>query len=124
MTSFDEPGSLVNDLSVHMEDLSSPQPFNDEEKCTKIGMYEQQIRIFDARKDYLLNMLEIEKTGPRPSTATMEKLNAEMRNIDEKIKNLEGKLNDLMPCPVALCNHNFKFKAAKRHAEPILRPAK
>ncbi|GFR22439.1 hypothetical protein TNCT_365681 [Trichonephila clavata] len=90
MTSFDEPGSLVNDQSVHMEYVSSPQPLTDEEKCTKISMYEQQIRIFDARKDYLLNMLEIEKTGSSPSTATMEKLNAEMRNIDGKIKNLEG----------------------------------
>ncbi|GFQ99679.1 hypothetical protein TNCT_80401 [Trichonephila clavata] len=78
MTSFDEPGSLVNDQSVHMEDLSSPQPLNDEEKCTRIGMYEQQIRIFDARKDYLLNMLEIEKN--RTQTIHGNNREAECRN--------------------------------------------
>ncbi|GFQ73569.1 uncharacterized protein TNCT_662241 [Trichonephila clavata] len=47
-----------------------------------------------------------------------------MSNVDEKIKKLQGKLNDIMPCPVALCKHNFKFKSTKRRAEPIIRPGK
>ncbi|GFR07497.1 hypothetical protein TNCT_632011 [Trichonephila clavata] len=54
----------------------------------------------------------------------MENLHADIKSIDEKIQFLEGNLNDILPCPVALYKHNFKFKSAKRHAEPILRPAK
>ncbi|GFR30784.1 hypothetical protein TNCT_328191 [Trichonephila clavata] len=33
-------------------------------------------------------------------------------------------MSEFLPCPIALCTHNYKFKAVKRPAEPILRPAK
>ncbi|GFU21701.1 uncharacterized protein TNCV_3123011 [Trichonephila clavipes] len=47
-----------------------------------------------------------------------------MTSLDEKINILEGKMLELLPCPIALCSHNSKNKAVKRTAEPVIRPAK
>ncbi|GFY38244.1 hypothetical protein TNIN_123081 [Trichonephila inaurata madagascariensis] len=69
-------------------------------------------------------MLEIEKSIPSPTPETMQKLETELRALDDKIKELEGKMTEFLPCPIALCPHNYKFKAVKRPAEPVIRPAK
>ncbi|GFR01913.1 uncharacterized protein TNCT_238441 [Trichonephila clavata] len=54
-----------------------------------------------------------------------QQLEDEAANLDEKIKTLEGKMSVLLPCPVSLCTHNFKYKSnKKRPAAPIIRPAK
>ncbi|GFV58691.1 hypothetical protein TNCV_1947561 [Trichonephila clavipes] len=44
--------------------------------------------------------------------------------LDDKIKDLEGKMTEFLPYPIALCPHNYKFKVVKRPAEPVIRPAK
>ncbi|GFT67106.1 uncharacterized protein TNCV_1892221 [Trichonephila clavipes] len=63
------------------------------------------------------------KSGPTPETTL--KLEEEAAGLDEQIKALEGNMSELLPCPVSLCAHNFKYKNNKeRSAEPILRPAK
>ncbi|GFQ99766.1 hypothetical protein TNCT_663331, partial [Trichonephila clavata] len=126
MTSFPEPGSLVGDPSdqcVDMEDFTA-STLTEEQRCAKLSGLETQIQIFDARKDCVLKMIEIDRNNKHPLPETMPKLESELKFINGKINFLEGKLNDSLPCPVALCNHNFKFKTTKRHAEPILRPAK
>ncbi|GFQ90660.1 hypothetical protein TNCT_579071 [Trichonephila clavata] len=126
MTSFEEPGSLVGDSSdqcVNMEDITTAT-LTEEQRCAKLSGLETQIQIFDARKDYILKMIEIDRKNISPLPETLPQLESELKNINDKINFLEGKLYDSLPCPVALCNHNFKFKSAKRHAEPILRPAK
>ncbi|GFR30155.1 uncharacterized protein TNCT_240981 [Trichonephila clavata] len=126
MTSIREPESLVGDSSdqcVVMEDISA-STLTEEQRCTKISGLETQIQIFDARKDYVLTMIEIDKRNKHPLPETMPKLEGELKFVKEKIIFLEGKLNDSLPCPVPLCNHNFTFKPTKRHAEPIVKPAK
>ncbi|GFR18090.1 hypothetical protein TNCT_652761 [Trichonephila clavata] len=123
MTSIEEPRSQVGencDQSITMEDISTTPHLTDEERCAKITGFEKQSQIFDARKDYVVNMLEIEKKIPSPTT----QLKNELKNLDEKIEFLEGKMSEPLPCPIVLCTHNYKFKAVKRPAEPILRPAK
>ncbi|GFQ86908.1 uncharacterized protein TNCT_111961, partial [Trichonephila clavata] len=126
MTSIREPESLVGDSSdqcVVMEDISA-STLTEEQRCTKISGLETQIQIFDARKNYVLTMIDIDKRNKHPLPETMPKLEGELKSVKEKIIFLEGKLNDSLPCPVPLCNHNFTFKPTKRHAEPIVKPAK
>ncbi|GFX07220.1 uncharacterized protein TNCV_2971971 [Trichonephila clavipes] len=82
------------------------------------------MRIFFARKKYVSELLEIEKENNGPMTETAQKSEEEMTSLDEKINILEGKMLELLPCPIALCSHNSKNKAVKRTAEPVIRPAK
>ncbi|GFY70554.1 hypothetical protein TNIN_143401 [Trichonephila inaurata madagascariensis] len=94
----------------------------DEQKCTNLQSIDKQIRIFAARKTI---ELDIEKSIPSPTTKTTQKLEADAASLEEKIKALEGNMIELLPCPVPLCSHNFKYKNAKKRAvEPIIRPAK
>ncbi|GFW34829.1 uncharacterized protein TNCV_2698091 [Trichonephila clavipes] len=73
----------------------------------------------------LLNCLTLRKRNPGPTPETTLKLEEEAAGLDEQIKALEGNMSELLPCPVSLCAHNFKYKNnKKRSAEPILRPAK
>ncbi|GFR29085.1 hypothetical protein TNCT_326191 [Trichonephila clavata] len=125
--SIEELGSQVGENCyqyITMEDVSVTPPLTDEERCAKITAFEKQSQIFDARKDYVVNMLVIEKKIPSPTTETRTQLENELKNLDEKIKFLEGKMSEFLPCPIAFCTHNYIFKAVKRPAEPILRPAK
>ncbi|GFV19453.1 hypothetical protein TNCV_3663861 [Trichonephila clavipes] len=71
-------------------------------------------------------MLNIEKSIPGPTTETTQKLEAEAASLDEKIRAFEGNMLELLPCPVPLCAHNFKYNKnnKKRAAEPIIRPSK
>ncbi|GFW81514.1 PRE_C2HC domain-containing protein [Trichonephila clavipes] len=60
-----------------------------------------------------------------PTNETSQLLEAEDAGLDDKIKALEGKMLEFLPCPVPLCAHNFKYnKNKKRTAEPIIRPSK
>ncbi|GFQ88442.1 hypothetical protein TNCT_232091 [Trichonephila clavata] len=123
MTSLDS-GAQVDDQSVNMEDVSVPI-LTDEDKCTKLTSLEKQCRILSARRDYVAEMIEIENVIPSNTSEMTQQLEGEDANLDEKIKNLEGKVSVLQPCPVSLCTHNFKYKSnKKRPAEPIIRPAK
>ncbi|GFY62439.1 uncharacterized protein TNIN_461251 [Trichonephila inaurata madagascariensis] len=117
---------LVDDQCVNMEDLGPPPlaPTPDEHRCLKLKSFDKEIRIFSARKDYISEMLEIEKSIPSPTPETTQKLEAEQKTLEEKIKDLEGKMTEFLPCPIALCPHNYKFKAVKRPADPVIRPAK
>ncbi|GFR00386.1 hypothetical protein TNCT_410271 [Trichonephila clavata] len=118
MTSIEEPGSQVGDnceQSINMEDVSITPPLTNEERCATIKGFEKQYHIFDARKDYVVCMLEIERKIPSPATETMTQLEDELKNLDIKTKIVEGKMNEFLPCPIALslCTHNYKFKAVK-----------
>ncbi|GFY70982.1 uncharacterized protein TNIN_221811 [Trichonephila inaurata madagascariensis] len=116
---------LVDDQCINMEDLGPPPaPMPDEHRCLKLKSFDKEIRIFSARKDYISEMLEIEKSIPSPTPETTQKLEAEQRTLEDKIKDLEGKMTEFLPCPIALCPHNYKFKAVKRPADPVIRPAK
>ncbi|GFS65482.1 hypothetical protein TNIN_338241 [Trichonephila inaurata madagascariensis] len=81
---------------------------------------------FAARKDYVSEMLDIEKSSPGPTTETIQKLEADASSLDERVKDLEGNMLELLPCPVPLCAHNFKYNknAKKRSAGHIIRPSK
>ncbi|GFQ81631.1 hypothetical protein TNCT_620761 [Trichonephila clavata] len=127
MTSISELGTPVDDQSVQMEDVSIPTPLTDEQKCARIKGFEKEVNIFSARMDYVQDMLRIEKIEDNPHKETMEQLASELQNLERKVKFLEGKVTEFLPCPAALCKHNYKFrntKNSKRHADPILRPAK
>ncbi|GFV59454.1 uncharacterized protein TNCV_4921451 [Trichonephila clavipes] len=69
-------------------------------------------------------MLEKEKSIPSPTPEATQKLEAELTMLEDKIKVLEGKMTEFLPCPIALCSHNYKFKAVKRPADPVIRPEK
>ncbi|GFY43626.1 uncharacterized protein TNIN_262801 [Trichonephila inaurata madagascariensis] len=116
---------ISDDQSVVMEEINPPT-ITDEQRCNNLKSIEKQIRIFAARKDYVSEMLDIEKSSPGPTTETIQKLEADAASLDEKIKDLEGNMLELLPCPVPLCAHNFKFNKnnKKRSAEPIIRPSK
>ncbi|GFR28659.1 hypothetical protein TNCT_180871 [Trichonephila clavata] len=92
----------------------------DEERCAKITGFEKQPRIFDSRKDYVVSMLEIEKKISSSTPETRTQLENEMKSLDEKIKFLEGEMTKFLPCPIALCTHNSKFKAVKRQLSQYL----
>ncbi|GFT45606.1 uncharacterized protein TNCV_1055591 [Trichonephila clavipes] len=116
--------NLSVDQSVEMEEIN-PQIATDQQKCNNLQSIDKQIRIFVARKEYVSQMLDIEKSIPGPTTETTQKLEEDAASLDEKIKALEGNMSELLPCPVSLCAHNFKYKKnKKRAAEPIIRPAK
>ncbi|GFU50317.1 uncharacterized protein TNCV_301501 [Trichonephila clavipes] len=116
--------NLFVDQSVEMEEIN-PQTVTDQQKCNNLQSIDKQIRIFVARKEYVSQMLDIEKSIPGPTTETTQKLEADAASLDEKIKALEGNMSELLPCPVPLCAHNFKYKNnKKRAAEPIIRSAK
>ncbi|GFR01423.1 uncharacterized protein TNCT_297161 [Trichonephila clavata] len=86
---------------------------------------EKQSRVLSARKDYVTDMTEIENSIPSKTEDVKQQLEEEAANLDEKIKFLEGKMSVLLPCPVPLCKHNFKYKSnRKRMAELIIKPAK
>ncbi|GFW56099.1 probable RNA-directed DNA polymerase from transposon X-element [Trichonephila clavipes] len=103
-----------------------PQNITDEQKCNNLKSIDKQIKIYTARKDYIKNMLNIEKSIPGPTNETSQQLEAEAAGLDDKIKALEGKMLEFLPCPVPLCAHNFKYNKnnKKRTAEPIIRPSK
>ncbi|GFV96373.1 uncharacterized protein TNCV_2869511 [Trichonephila clavipes] len=116
--------NLSDDQSVIMEEFD-PQNITDEQKCNNLKSIDKQIKIYTARKDYIKNMLNIEKSIPGPTNETSQLLEAEAAGLDDKIKALEGKMLEFLPCPVPLCAHNFKYnKNKKRTAEPIIRPSK
>ncbi|GFY38114.1 uncharacterized protein TNIN_248121 [Trichonephila inaurata madagascariensis] len=104
--------------------LAPPTPLSDEQRCLKLKSFDKEVRIFSARKDYISKMLEIEKSIPSPTPETTQKLETELRILYDKIKKLEGKMTEFLPCPIALYPHNYKFKAVKRPADPVIRPAK
>ncbi|GFW16117.1 nucleic-acid-binding protein from transposon X-element [Trichonephila clavipes] len=116
----------VVDQSINMEDLGPPSPpkFPAELRCSQIKSVQMEMRIFTARKKYVSELLEIEKESNGPMSETAQKSEEEMTSLDEKINILEGKMLELLPCPIALCSHNSKNKAVKRTAEPVIRPAK
>ncbi|GFU36913.1 hypothetical protein TNCV_2670891 [Trichonephila clavipes] len=90
----------------------------------KLKSIEKEVRIFSARKDYVSEMLEIEKSIPSQTPGATQTLEAELMTLEEKIKVLEGKMTEFLPCSIALCSHNYNFKAVKRYADPVIRPAK
>ncbi|GFW03390.1 hypothetical protein TNCV_4939231 [Trichonephila clavipes] len=110
-----------DDQCVIMEKIN-PQTLTDQQKCTNLQSIDKQIRIFTARKYYVMEMLDIEKSIPGPTSETTQKLEADAASLDEKIKALEGNMLELLPCLVPLCVCNFKYKNnKKRVAEPIIR---
>ncbi|GFW02630.1 hypothetical protein TNCV_2456441 [Trichonephila clavipes] len=107
-----------------MEEIN-PQTVTDQQKCNHLQSIDKQIQIFTIRKNYVSQMLDVEKNIPGPTPENTLKLEEEAAGLDEKIKALEGNMSELLPCPVSLCAHNFKYKNnKKRAAEPIIRPAK
>ncbi|GFX78120.1 uncharacterized protein TNCV_5134681 [Trichonephila clavipes] len=116
--------NLSVDQSVEMEEIN-PQTVTDQQKCNQLHSIDKQLKIFSVRKEYVSQMLDVEKTSLGPTPETILKLEEEASGLDEKIKALEGNMSELLPCPVSLCAHNFKYKNnKKRAAEPIIRPSK
>ncbi|GFQ92335.1 uncharacterized protein TNCT_674941, partial [Trichonephila clavata] len=125
MTSIEEPGSLVGDPSdqcVEMEEIPTKN-LTDEERCSTLSSLETQIQVFDARRDYVIRLMEIDKLNGSPLPETMPQLVSEKENLEDKIKYLEGKTHEILPCPIANCRHHIRYKAFKRPAEPIIRPS-
>ncbi|GFU20590.1 uncharacterized protein TNCV_3368741 [Trichonephila clavipes] len=81
--------NLSDDQSVIMEEFD-PQNITDEQKCNNLKSIDKQIKIYTARKDYIKNMLNIEKSIPGPTNETSQLLEAEAAGLDDKIKALEG----------------------------------
>ncbi|GFY26527.1 hypothetical protein TNCV_2878571 [Trichonephila clavipes] len=116
--------NLSVDQSVEMEE-TIPQTVSDQQKCNHLKSIDRQIELFNIRKGYVAQLLDVEKRNPGPTPETTLKLEEEAAGLDEQIKSLEGNMSELLPCPVSLCAHNFKYKNnKKRAAEPIIRPAK
>ncbi|GFU51188.1 uncharacterized protein TNCV_966771 [Trichonephila clavipes] len=115
--------NLCGDQSVIMEEID-PQTITDEQKCTNLKSIDKQIRVFTARKDYVMQMLNIEKSISGPTTETTQKLEADAAGLDEKIRAIEGNMLELLPFPVPLCAHNFNKNNKKRATVPIIRPSK
>ncbi|GFV05285.1 uncharacterized protein TNCV_224971 [Trichonephila clavipes] len=86
--------NLSDDQSVIMEELD-PQNITDEQKCNNLKSIDKQIKIYTARKDYIKNMLNIEKSIPGPTNETSQLLEAEAAGLDDKIKALEVNENKL-----------------------------
>ncbi|GFY78590.1 uncharacterized protein TNIN_248981 [Trichonephila inaurata madagascariensis] len=117
--------SEVDDQCVNMEDNDPPTPkVTDEQHCLHLQGLDKEVSIFAARKEYINQMLEIESSSPSPTLETTKKLEEELSILEAKIKTLEGKMNEFLPCPINKCKHNNKIKAVKRPAEPVIRPAK
>ncbi|GFQ73476.1 hypothetical protein TNCT_378771 [Trichonephila clavata] len=105
MTSIIEPGSLVSensDQSVIMEDISTSPTLTDQDRCNKLRGFEKQYHVFDARKDYVVCMLDIEKRIPSPTDETKMQLEDELKSLEVKLKFLQGKMNEFLPCTIAL----------------------
>ncbi|GFW18967.1 uncharacterized protein TNCV_164831 [Trichonephila clavipes] len=81
--------NLSDDQSVIMEEFD-PQNITDEQKCNNLKSIDKQIKIYTARKDYIKNMLNIEKSIPGPTNETSQQLEAEAAGLDDKIKALEA----------------------------------
>ncbi|GFY46600.1 uncharacterized protein TNIN_66951 [Trichonephila inaurata madagascariensis] len=117
--------SEVDDQCINMEDNDPPPPkITDEQHCLHLHGIDKEIRIFAARKEYINQMLEIERTTPSSTMETTKKLEDELSTMEAKLKTLEGKMTEFLPCPINKCKHNSKIKAVKRPAEPVIRPAK
>ncbi|GFU08884.1 uncharacterized protein TNCV_1317851 [Trichonephila clavipes] len=86
--------NLSDDQSVIMEEFD-PQNITDEQKCNNLKSIDKQIKIYTARKDYIKNMLNIEKSIPGPTNETSQQLEAEAAGLDDKIKALEVNENKL-----------------------------
>ncbi|GFU20548.1 uncharacterized protein TNCV_859531 [Trichonephila clavipes] len=80
--------NLSDDQSVIVEEFD-PQNITDEQKCNNLKSIDKQIKIYTARKDYIKNMLNIEKSIPGPTNETSQQLEAEAAELDDKIKALE-----------------------------------
>ncbi|GFX83862.1 uncharacterized protein TNCV_2546531 [Trichonephila clavipes] len=82
----------VDDQCVNMEDLGPPSPpkFPDELRCSQVKSVQMEMWIFTARKNYVSELLEIEKETNGPRTETAQKSEAEMTSLDEKINILEA----------------------------------
>ncbi|GFU93648.1 RNA-directed DNA polymerase from mobile element jockey [Trichonephila clavipes] len=80
--------------------------------------WKKELEIYQIRKGYINNMIDLENRTPSATTETKSKLEEELKTLDGNISVLEGKLADFLPCPIALCFHNSKNKAVKRTAEP------
>ncbi|GFT88087.1 hypothetical protein TNCV_3718671 [Trichonephila clavipes] len=116
--------NLSEDQCIEMEE-NIPQTPSDQQKCNHLKSIDRQIELFNIRKGYVAQLLDVEKRNPGPTPETTLKLEDEAAGLDEQIKALEGNMSELLPCPVSLCAHNFKYKNnKKRSAEPIIRPAK
>ncbi|GFY42560.1 uncharacterized protein TNIN_123451 [Trichonephila inaurata madagascariensis] len=88
-----------------MEEFNPPI-ISDEQKCNNLKSIEKQIRIFAAREDYVSEMLDIEKSSPGQTTETIQKLEADAASLDEKVKDLEGNMLELLPCPKTVKSNN------------------
>ncbi|GFS53049.1 uncharacterized protein TNIN_148521 [Trichonephila inaurata madagascariensis] len=115
----------VDAQCINMEDNDPPPPtITDEQRCLHLHGIDKENRIFAVRKHYSNEMLEIERSTPSPTPETTKKLEEELPMLEAKIKTLEGKMSEFLVYPIGLCKHNYKFKAVKRPAEPVIRPAK
>ncbi|GFU02304.1 uncharacterized protein TNCV_1238231 [Trichonephila clavipes] len=67
-----------------------PQIVTDQQKCNNLQSIDKQIKIFVTRKEYVSQMLDIEKSIPGPTTETTQKSEEDAAGLDEKIKDLEA----------------------------------
>ncbi|GFY77270.1 uncharacterized protein TNIN_236231 [Trichonephila inaurata madagascariensis] len=109
-----------DDHSVIMEEIDPPT-LTDEQKCTNLQSIDKQIRIFTARKDYITEMLNIEKSIPGPTTETTQKMEAEAASLDVEIKALEAKLTAKIIKNNKLDDKEFKVSRETLKSSSVLK---
>ncbi|GFV59449.1 hypothetical protein TNCV_4921401 [Trichonephila clavipes] len=102
--------NLSEDQSIEMEE-NIPQTPTDQQKCNQLKSIERQIELFNIRKGYVAQLLDVEKRNPGPTPETTLKLEEEAAGLDEQIKALEGNMSELLPpAKLTLKNNNDKSK--------------
>ncbi|GFV42103.1 hypothetical protein TNCV_3544301 [Trichonephila clavipes] len=118
---------LVSAESIIMQDLG---PNSTEQSSSKNPPLKgdnepaNEKRILQARLKYIRSLLEIENEAPSPTPDVRLALESEMKNLEAKIKSIEGKMTELLPRPIASSPQNNKPKPVKRSAAPVVKPAK
>ncbi|GFT46863.1 hypothetical protein TNCV_3989321 [Trichonephila clavipes] len=81
--------NLSEDQSIEMEE-NIPQTPSDQQKCNHLKSIDRQIELFNIRKGYVAQLLDVEKRNPGPTPETTLKLEEEAAGLDEHIKALEA----------------------------------
>ncbi|GFT52231.1 uncharacterized protein TNCV_2530921 [Trichonephila clavipes] len=81
--------NLSEDQSIEMEE-NIPQTPSDQQKCNHLKSIDRQIELFNIRKGYVAQLLDVEKRNPGPTPETTLKLEEEAAGLDEQIIALEA----------------------------------
>ncbi|GFW16770.1 uncharacterized protein TNCV_1640061 [Trichonephila clavipes] len=81
----------VDDHCINMEDVGPPTPkLPAELRCSQITSVGKELEIYQIRKDFINNMIDLENRTPSATTETKSKLEEELKTLDENISVLEA----------------------------------